>query len=219
MFNHLEIYLLSKLLKKIKYSEIDIYEMDEFAHSPITNSILQKLEIQLNQSSKINLKFDSNLNEIIKERIKRMDDSSISTIASLYPEEVEKFAVNILGPIQYERIELDKLIQFILNFVNEKSIKKVKLNSKSDNLKVKLLHQSVAQNETIEVKFWISMGYLDLKKQFLNFTEQDWNDLEDDLINWNPTQLRILAKSYESIPEITQLNNLYNSALKIINQK
>lgn len=218
MFDQSELYLLSKLLKTIKYSDLDIYEIDMFANSPLTNSILQKLETQLNQSSKISFKFESNLGEIVKERIMRMEDSSISTIASLYPEEIEKFGMDILGPIQYERIELDNLIQFIQNFVAEKAVKKVTLNTKSNNRKIKILHQSIAKNETIEFDFWTSMGYLDLKKQFLNFTEQDWIDLENDLINWNLTQLKILANSFESIPEISQLNNLQKSVLNVIKQ-
>jgi len=218
MFDQSELYLLSKLLKTIKYSDLDIYEIDMFANSPLTNSILQKLETQLNQSPKISFKFESNLGEIVKERIMRMEDSSISTIASLYPEEIEKFGIDILGPIQYERIELDNLIQFIQNFVAEKAVKKVTLNTKSNNIKIKILHQSIAKNETIEFDFWTSMGYLDLKKQFLNFTEQDWIDLENDLINWNLTQLKILANSFESIPEISQLNNLQKSVLNVIKQ-
>ena len=218
MFDQSELYLLSKLLKTIKYSDLDIYEIDMFANSPLTNSILQKLETQLNQSSKISFKFESNLGEIVKERIMRMEDSSISTIASLYPEEIEKFGMDILGPIQYERIELDNLIQFIQNFVAEKAVKKVTLNTKSNNRKIKILHQSIAKNETIEFDFWTSMGYLDSKKQFLNFTEQDWIDLENDLINWNLTQLKILANSFESIPEISQLNNLQKSVLNVIKQ-
>jgi hypothetical protein len=218
MFDQSELYLLSKLLKTIKYSDLDIYEIDMFANSPLTNSILQKLETQLNQSPKISFKFESNLGEIVKERIMRMEDSSISTIASLYPEEIEKFGIDILGPIQYERIELDNLIQFIQNFVAEKAVKKVTLNTKSNNRKIKILHQSIAKNETIEFDFWTSMGYLDLKKQFLNFTEQDWIDLENDLINWNLTQLKILANSFESIPEISQLNNLQKSVLNVIKQ-
>ena len=218
MFDQSELYLLSKLLKTIKYSDFDIYEIDLFANSPLTNSILQKLETQLNQSPKISFKLESNLGEIVKERIMRMEDSSISTIASLYPEEIEKFAIDILGPIHYEKIELDNLIQFIQNFVAEKAVKKVTLNTKSNNRKIKILHQSIAKNETIEFDFWTSMGYLDLKKQFLNFTEQDWIALENDLINWNLTQLKILANSFESIPEILQLNNLQKSVLNVIKQ-
>ena len=218
MFDQAELYLISKLLNKIKYSDLDVYEIDMFANSPITNSILQKLETKLNQSPKISFKFESNLGEIVKERIMRMEDSSISTIASLYTEEIEKFSIDILGPIQYERVELDKLIHFIQNFVAEKAVKKVVLNTKSNNRKIKILHQSIATNETIEFDFWTSIGYLDLKKQFLNFTEQDWIDLEFDLINWNLTQLKILANSYKSIPEISQLNNLQKSISEVIKQ-
>lgn len=221
MFNQSELYLLSKLLKKIKYSDLDTFEIDSFANSPITNSILQKINNQLSNnlhSGKIVFEFDSQLGDIFKERIQRMDNPSIASIASLYPEEIEKFAINILGPIDCKKKELDKLVSFIQNFVEEKTFRKVNLNSKSDNSKIKLLHQSIAISEEMDSDFWISMGYLDLKKQFLNFTEQDWADLKIDLINWNSAQLKILANSSNSLTEIFQLIEINHHILKLISQ-
>jgi hypothetical protein len=43
MLNSTKLYLLNKLLNRIKYSEFDEYEINEFANNPITNEILKSL--------------------------------------------------------------------------------------------------------------------------------------------------------------------------------
>lgn len=41
MFTEEEKYLLNKLLHKVKYSELDAYELNQFANSPITNTRIE----------------------------------------------------------------------------------------------------------------------------------------------------------------------------------
>jgi hypothetical protein len=45
-FNFSELNLLSKLLNKVKYSELDAYELNQFANSPITNRIMEKIQTE-----------------------------------------------------------------------------------------------------------------------------------------------------------------------------
>lgn len=51
-FDFAELNLLNKLLSKVKYSDLDSYELNQFANSPITNRIMEKSKLNLNRWQK-----------------------------------------------------------------------------------------------------------------------------------------------------------------------
>ncbi|ESU19859.1 hypothetical protein FEDK69T_31160 [Flavobacterium enshiense DK69] len=131
MFTSTELFLLKKLLHKIKYSDLDICEINEFANSPITNQILEKLiapkEIEKEQinhrqnAKKFFFEFNNHVGNAIKNRLIQMDDSVFPVIEKWNRNEVEEFALDILGPIDYEKSELDKLIDFLIEISKKKT--------------------------------------------------------------------------------------------------
>lgn len=62
-FNDIELLFLKKLLSKVKYENLNLYESNQFANSPIGNSILEKIKLK---KGTITLEFlNSDLNWII----------------------------------------------------------------------------------------------------------------------------------------------------------
>ena len=125
MFTDSEKYLLNKLLYKVKYSELDVCELNEFANSPITNEILKKLEtperierVKEFERSHPNVKkfcfeFDNYVGVAIQKRLRNLDESVFPVIANWSDSETEKFALDILGPISFEKNQLENLKTFI----------------------------------------------------------------------------------------------------------
>lgn len=126
MFNSVELYLLNKLLNKIKYSDRDPYELNEFAFSPITNQIIEKLKIELKLNEQIKklssqnpkfknltFEFDNYIGKNIKENLIYQSDSSFEVISKFNDNELETFAIDIIGPIDFEKTELEKLKKYI----------------------------------------------------------------------------------------------------------
>jgi hypothetical protein len=125
MFTEIELYLLRKLLHKVKYSELDAYELNDFANSPITNEILNKLNTpdkikkvedfhRLNPSVKrFCFEFDNNVGIAIRKRLEFLSESVFPVIENWDDSETEKFALDILGPIDFKKVELEKLKKFI----------------------------------------------------------------------------------------------------------
>ena len=125
MFNQTELYLLNKLLYKVKYTELDAYELNQFANSPITNEILRKLtssekierkkEFERNHPNvkKFCFEFDNEVGIAIQKRLLQIDESTFPTIDNWDDLETENFALDILGPIDFEKKELEKLKKFI----------------------------------------------------------------------------------------------------------
>lgn len=50
--NFAELNLLNKLLSKVKYSDLNSYELNQFANSPITNRIMEKFKPNLSHLQK-----------------------------------------------------------------------------------------------------------------------------------------------------------------------
>jgi hypothetical protein len=125
MFTSTELYLLNKLLKKVKYSEFDLYELNEFANSPITNDILGKISIPKlphNENvGKFCFELDNHVGIAIKKRLEYLSDSSFSVISKWNREEIQKFALDILGPIDFEMEELEKLCNYLHELAKEKT--------------------------------------------------------------------------------------------------
>lgn len=132
MFNSVELYLINKLLNKIKYSDRDPYELNEFAFSPIANEILEKLKFELKLDEKIkkmysknpNLKkpcfeFDNSIGKNIQKNLIYQNDSSFEVISKWNDNEVEKFAIDIIGPIDFEKTELEKLKKHIIELAKK----------------------------------------------------------------------------------------------------
>jgi hypothetical protein len=125
MFTEAEKNLLNKLLYKVKYSELDAYELNQFANSPITNEILKKLEtperierIKEFERNYPNVKkfcfeFNNEVGVAIQKRLENLDESVFPVIANWSDSETEKFALDILGPISFEKNQLEKLKSFI----------------------------------------------------------------------------------------------------------
>ena len=123
MFKSHELNLLNKLLNKIKYSEFDSYEINEFANSPITNEILEKLKIYFEEKvagtyssqnlRKSRFEYDNHIGVAIRNRLKNLDENVLKVISKWNDEEMDKFALDIIGPIDFDQIELDKLKSYI----------------------------------------------------------------------------------------------------------
>ncbi|OXA76599.1 hypothetical protein SAMN05444397_10178 [Flavobacterium aquidurense] len=131
MFKSHELYLINNLLNKIKYSEFDTSELNEFANSPITNEILEKLKIYFEEKTagthlaknirKSCFELDNQIGIVIQNRIKNMDDNTFEVISKWDNSEVEQFALEIIGPMDFEKIELNKLTIFITEIAKEKT--------------------------------------------------------------------------------------------------
>lgn len=125
MFTSTELYLLNKLLHKLKYSEVDNYELNEFANSPITNEILKKLESPNRKErdekfhrehpnvKRFCFEFENHVGIAIRKRLSEISESVFPVIAQWNDEETESFALDVLGPIDFEKQELEKLKHYI----------------------------------------------------------------------------------------------------------
>ncbi|MNF67429.1 hypothetical protein D3C84_492440 [compost metagenome] len=125
MFTEEEKYLLDKLLHKVKYSELDAYELNQFANSPITNTIIEKLttpekkerikEFERNHPNvkKFCFKFDNEVGIAVQKRLSYLDESIFPVISNWSDLETENFALDILGPISFEKSELESLKKYI----------------------------------------------------------------------------------------------------------
>lgn len=125
MFTEEEKYLLNKLLHKVKYSELDAYELNQFANSPITNTIIEKLttpekterikEFERNHPNvkKFCFKFDNEVGIAVQKRLLHLDESIFPVISKWSDLETENYALDILGPISFEKSELESLKKYI----------------------------------------------------------------------------------------------------------
>ena len=132
-FDFTELNLLNKLLNKVKYSELDSYELNQFANSPITNRIMEKIQTEFkpltekiprinnSEAPKFEFKLENYVGKAITNRLEHMDLSSFQTIAECDKSEIEKFAKDILGIIHFEEPELKKLTEYITEKAKEKT--------------------------------------------------------------------------------------------------
>ena len=133
-FNDIELLFLRKLLSKVKYENLNLYESNQFANCPIGNSILEKLkmkfETKFSETRKRNnnvgipefqFELENYVGKSITERLNEMDKSSFQAISEWNKTETEKFAKDILGPIKYEKTELNKLTEFLTKKAKEKT--------------------------------------------------------------------------------------------------
>jgi hypothetical protein len=133
-FNDTELIFINKLLKKVKYENLNLFESNQFANSPIGNSILEKINLkfepQLSEMKKRNnnvaikefrFELENYVGKSITERLNKMDKSSFHSISEWNEKETEKFAKDILGPIKYEKSELMKLTKFLTEKSKEKT--------------------------------------------------------------------------------------------------
>jgi hypothetical protein len=132
MFTEIELHLLSKLLHKVKYSDLDAYELNEFANSPITNEILNKLNTpeKLKRIEEFHVRnpnvkrfcfeFDNEVGVVIRKRLESMSENDFHVISNWSDLQTEKFALDILGPIEFEKEELEKLKVYIKSLPEKK---------------------------------------------------------------------------------------------------
>jgi len=125
MFTEAEIYLLNKLLYKVKYSELDAYELNQFANSPVTNAIIEKLttpektervkEFERNHPKvkKFCFEFNNEVGIAVQKRLSHLDESIFPVISNWSDLETEEFALDILGAISFEKSELESLKKYI----------------------------------------------------------------------------------------------------------
>ena len=124
-FNDIELLFINKLMNKVKYENLNLFESNQFANSPIGNSILEKIrakfEPEFSEIKKRNnnagipefrFELENYVGKSITERLNEMDESSFQAISKWNEVETEKFAKDILGSIKYEKTELIKLIEF-----------------------------------------------------------------------------------------------------------
>ncbi|MFM9989085.1 hypothetical protein [Flavobacterium sp.] len=87
---------------------------------------MEKLKVELKLDEKVkrinsqypNLKkacfeFDNSIGKNIQENLIYQNDSSFKVIIEMNDDEVEKFAIDIIGPIDFEKTELEKLKKYI----------------------------------------------------------------------------------------------------------
>lgn len=132
-FDFTELNLLNKLLSKVKYSELDSYELNQFANSPITNRIMEKIQtefkplaekiprVENSRTPKFEFKLENCVGKAITNRLEHMDLSTFQTIVEWDKSETEKFAKDILGIIHFEESELNKLTEYISEKAKEKT--------------------------------------------------------------------------------------------------
>ncbi|WP_397447789.1 hypothetical protein [Polaribacter sp. R77954] len=133
-FNDIELLFLKKLLSKVKYENLNLFESNQFANSPIGNSILEKIKMKFetklsginkrNNNTKIpefRFELDNYIGKSIVERLNEMDKNSFQAISEWSQTETEKFAKDILGPIEYKKTELTKLTEFLTQKAKEKN--------------------------------------------------------------------------------------------------
>ncbi|CAM4390787.1 hypothetical protein [Zobellia nedashkovskayae] len=132
-FDFAELNLLNKLLSKIKYSELDIYELNQLAYNPIINSVMEKIRTEFMPEAekvprignrplpKFNFEFESHIGNNLKKRLEYTDISSWKVIVEWDKTQTEKYARNILGPINYEQTELNKLTEYLMKIAAEKT--------------------------------------------------------------------------------------------------
>jgi hypothetical protein len=133
-FSKTELIFLNKLLNKVKYENLNSFELNQFSNSPIGNSILEKIQSEFepqfteikkqNESAGITefrFEFDNYVGKAITKRLNHMDINSFQEISGWNESETEKFAKDIIGPIKYEQSELKKLAKFLKDKSNEKT--------------------------------------------------------------------------------------------------
>jgi hypothetical protein len=134
-FNDIELLFLKKLLSKVKYENLNLYESNQFANSPIGNSILEKIKLKFEtkfaETKKRNnnagipefrFELDNYVGKSITERLNEMTESSFQAISEWNEKQTLEFAKVILGPIKYEKSELLKLTEFLTKKSKEKTI-------------------------------------------------------------------------------------------------
>ena len=133
-FDFSELNLLNKLLNKVKYSELDAYELNQFANSPITNNIMDKIKaefkpqadkiprIENSRIPKFQFALENYVGKAITKRLERMDISSFQTITEWNKTQTEKFAKDILGSIDYSVEELNNLTEYLSQTAREKTV-------------------------------------------------------------------------------------------------
>ena len=133
-FTDVELLFINKLLNKVKYENLNLFESNQFANSPIGNSIIEKIKRKFEPQfseikerdnnagiSEIQFELENYVGKSITERLNEMDKSSFQAISKWNEIETEKFAKDILGPIKYEKCELIKLTEFITEKSKEKT--------------------------------------------------------------------------------------------------
>jgi len=129
-FDFFELNLLNKLFNRIKYVGLDSTDLNEFANSPITNKIMEKIngEFELlvtkNPSRRIprmQFEMDNSVGKNIINRINHLEKSEFETISKWDKNQTGKFAIDILGPIEYSSVELNNLTEFIMKKAKEKT--------------------------------------------------------------------------------------------------
>ncbi|MDO6388761.1 hypothetical protein Q4E40_01395 [Pontibacter sp. BT731] len=129
-----EVYALQKLLAKVKFSDqIDSYDLNEFAGSPLLTSLLIKAREEVIENFKEEgradvvedwlkmsvYKFDSITGKAIANRLKHLSDSTLSTLAGWSRDKVRDYAVGLIEPLEYENSEVDKLVDYIYQIAKE----------------------------------------------------------------------------------------------------
>ena len=134
-FNDIELLFINKLMNKVKYENLNLFESNQFANSPIGNSIIGKIKekfepkfaeiIKRNRRAGIrplSFELNNNVGKSITKRLNEMDKTSFQAISEWNEKQTLEFAKDILGPIKYEKSELLKLAQFLTKKSKEKII-------------------------------------------------------------------------------------------------
>lgn len=75
-----------------------------------------------------------------------------------------------------------------------KYIKQNQLGSKLENPKIISLNKYILKYEDVDSDFWHSIGFYKLIDQLVQFNQNDWSQLRNDLKNWSSQSLWIIAE-------------------------
>ena len=109
--NENQLFYLYRLLSKIKFSEINEYEIREFINSPFGTEILCEIvdsKVHKLIPSDLGL-VDTKVTDLILSRVEKWEDSSKRTAQNWDSEEIESFLVQMIKPFDYNQEILSEL--------------------------------------------------------------------------------------------------------------
>ncbi len=130
-----EIYALHKLLAKVKFSDqIDSYDLNEFANSPLITSLLIKTREEILKNleeegqadlvedwlKKSVFTYESATGKAIANRLKQLSDLTLFTLAEWDRAQVREYAIGLVEPLEYEQEEIEKLVDYIYQLAKGK---------------------------------------------------------------------------------------------------
>ena len=84
-----------------------------------------------------------------------------------------------------------------LDIQKQQQEEKYKINSKtkSKNCDVLLVYNYLLKNKNVDGDFWHFVGYREVQERLNDFSREDWDELKNDILNWDKFDKFILLNS------------------------